>query len=96
MFKVYKMVEWQAASGVWYVNVPGKVGTAANAWWVPPRILDIPVNDYVLLLREEYGAENIKYFEDSNTLIFSFPTQLLARKYKNWINTKARNKNFLV
>lgn len=97
MSHIYKASEWQNGdSGPWYVNDVSELSTTASKWYVPVRILGITPVEYVLLLRDKFNAKRIRYHEPTDVLLFSFDTQADARVYKNWINKKARQSNFMV
>lgn len=92
MKELFKASEWQGGSGLYYVNDT----THMTAWWVHPRVLGISPAAYVELLVKKYNVSNIKYFEESGFLYFGFRTLADARRYKNDINKKARERKFYI
>ena len=96
MSHLYVTSEWQGASGRWYVNDVTDLISVACKWWAPVRLLDITPVEYVLMLKNDFKARGFQYTKESNVLIFSFDTQADARKYKNFINKKAREKQFIL
>lgn len=95
MAHLYKAVEWQSGSGRWYVNDVSEPSAVSSCWWTPVRILKITPAEYAKMLVQTFHAVDVKYIEEFNMLIFSFLTQEEARKYKNYINAKARRANYI-
>lgn len=95
MGHIYKLEEWEC-NGRWYVGDVSALAANSNAWWYAPRLLDLPLVDYIHLLIDEYHVTYIKYCHRTNVLIFAFNTLKDCRNYKNCINRLARNKNFIV
>lgn len=96
MAHLYKTVEWQGTSGRWYVNDVIDLTSLASKWWAPVRLLKLSPVDYVLMLKNNFNASGFRYKKETNVLIFSFSSQEDARKYKNFINKKARESNFVI
>lgn len=89
MAKIYKAVEWQSASGKWHCNDPDLI-TRGDQWLIPAKILNMNIVDYLVMMKEQYNAiVNIR--EDGNFAYCSWKSQTDMRKYKNWINAKARD-----
>lgn len=95
MAHLYKTTEWQSGSGVWYVADVQELGTSSSYWWIPLKILEISAVDFVKMLKNNFNVYNVRYNKEANVLIFNFKSQEAARKYKNFINKKAREKNFI-
>ena len=93
MAHLYKATHWQSASGIWYCNDVSDLGGVSGYWWIPARILNIDPADYILLLKEQFAPDVLKYTE-TGVLIFGWYNELACRKYKNWINKKAKEVNF--
>ena len=96
MSHLYVTSEWQGASGRWYVNDVTDFTSVACKWWAPVRLLNMTPIEYVLMLKNDFNASDFRYTKEKNVLIFSFATQTDARKYKNFINKKAREKQFIL
>lgn len=92
---LYKTTEWQSPTGKWYCNNVDDLAGIGSKWWIPARILNISLEEYVLLLINTFKVDTIKYLEDGDVLIFSWNSQSAMRKYKNWINKKAKEINFI-
>lgn len=98
MSKLYVAEEWISASGKVNIQSVNLVGTGRN-WREPAKILGLSVPDFILKLREEYEAE-LKVFknEEGKIMFIDYYWRDLAkaRKYKNYINLIARNKNYKI
>lgn len=96
MAHIYKTTEWEDGLGYWKCGDVSNLGANSNTWWYPCNILDITPVEFVKLLMEKFKAINFHYNTKFDVLIYSFKTQDDCRKYKNFINKKAREKNFIV
>ena len=96
MSHLYKETEWQTATGRWMCNDTTDLSANGGKWWVPARMLQISLVDYVKLLIEKFQVDYIRYIQDADVLIFWWKSQAAMRKYKNWINAEARKRNFYV
>lgn len=93
MNHIYKMEEWQSPSGMWHCGDTSALEKNSNLWWYVPNILNITPVEYVSLLKDKFNAKRIKYKND--VLMFSFETLSDCRKFKNYVNKKAREKVFI-
>ena len=90
---LYKAEEWQGADGKWHIGCISDLGKNSNCWYYPARILDISPCDFITLLIEEYDAECHWL---GNILIYKWESQTKARKWKNFINKRAREVKFYI
>ena len=95
MAHIYKLEEWDC-NGKWYCGDVSALAANSNAWWYAPRLLNISLTDYILLLINTYHAIDVKYFQRTNVLIFAFSSLKDCRNYKNYINKIARERNFVI
>lgn len=95
MGKVWQVVEWQSGSGQWHCNDTSQLSKGSAMWWIPCRILGISPADYVKLLIEQYHAD-VYWSEGNNLLLWSWEKQSEMRKFKNFINARARAINFII
>lgn len=96
MSHLYKVSEWcSSSSGVWYCNDIEDLAGISSRWWTPARMLNMPLDEYVTMLIKEFKVDNISYNPEANVLVFSWKSREACRKYKNWINKKARECNFM-
>ena len=88
MAKIYKAEEWQSASGRWHCTDPNLI-TRGDQWLIPAKIINMPIADFLVFVKQEFNARvNIR--EDGGFAYFDWDKQADMRKYKNWINDKAR------
>ena len=93
---LYRVSEWQSSgSGVWYCNDVEDLAGISSRWWTPARMLNMPLDEYVVMLVEEFKVDSISYDPEANVLVFYWKSREACRKYKNWINKKARECNFM-
>ncbi|AXF52278.1 MAG: hypothetical protein [Caudoviricetes sp.] len=92
MAHIYSVSEWKSATGDYHCGDVSDLGNNSNAWWIPCRILGISPEEYVKMLVEQFKVDYLRYEKDSNVLFFSWKTQSSMRKYKTFINKKAKEK----
>lgn len=90
---LYQMTCWQTASGKWCVNDVKNLGGNSGKWYVPMRILDISVEDYINTLLK-YKAEGIYYYAPTDYLGFYFTKEKDAKAFCSYVNKIARQKNY--
>lgn len=96
MAKLYKVTEWEDPLGKWWSNNVQELATISAKWWVPARMLNMSLTDYILMLKNEYNANIISYHPDSDVLIFNWTNYADCHKYTLFINAKARKLNYIV
>ena len=98
MAHLYRTEEYEDPLHRWVVGDCNECGRKdkPTGWYVAVRLLDISPSDYINLLVNDFNAFGFKLYNDDKFLNFYFHTQAEARKYKNWINKKARDKNFII
>lgn len=93
---VLKYTEWTDGIGNWYCNDTSNLSGLNGLWWVPARMLNLSPAEYAKMLIERFKPDNIKYFEDTDVLVYSWKSQAQMRLFKNWLNAQARKYNFKV
>jgi len=99
---VFKAVEWKDGINRWHVADTSDLANDSAAWWIPARILNLPLTDFILLLKNEYKADIDGWFPESNNgkslLLISWSNEnySYAHKYLLYINRIARNKNWTI
>ena len=93
MANILHLTEWETPSG-WHCGDVSALAAGSNYWWNIPRMLNISMEDYIHLLLS-YHAINLHYSAKCNVLSYCFSTQQDCRKFKNYINKMAREKNFV-
>ncbi len=95
MTHILKVSEWESAAG-WIVADVTCLAACSSDWGWIPSMLNLSITDYIYLLYNKYNVRYIKYFPGSNMLHFTFSSLSDARKFKNYVNKVAREKNFLI
>jgi hypothetical protein len=96
MSHVYYCEEWETPTKRWHCGDVKDLANGSNLWWHPCNLLGATPADFVLLLVNEYNVSHITYNSKDNVLLYSWDNQADMRRFKNYINAKARQLNFLV
>jgi hypothetical protein len=94
--KLLRYSEWGDNETGWLCNDVSDLCSVRAKWWVPARMLNISPAEYVQLLIERFHPDRIKYFEDTDVLVYSWKRIDDMRKFKNWLNAEARKRNFIL
>ena len=94
MAHIYQMQEWES-NGKWLCGDVSALAADSNDWTYPAQILNLSPIDYVKLLINTYNAK-VHYTASANVLIFHFSSLADCRRFKNYINKKARERNFVI
>lgn len=92
---IYKMKEWQGASGLWYCNNVDELALGSGNWWLPSRVLGITPAELIERLVKVYNVDRIHYNKEKNFLNFAWTSEHYAdcHKFVLYVNRMARNKN---
>lgn len=93
---IYKLSEWESANGMWNCGDVEDLANGSNKSWHPCRLLGVTAEEYVQMLADQFAVDYMKYDLAADVLFFSWKSQAAMRKYKNYINKLAREKNFKV
>jgi len=93
---LFKMTEWQSASGNWYCGCVDNLAGDSGAWYLPARILNITPVAFIELLITKFKPDDVWYSKEKCILVYSWKSQTKMRAYKNWLNAEARKKNFQI
>jgi hypothetical protein len=96
MAHLYKISEWETASGKWVCDDVEELTTSASKWYAPARVLGISPEDFVLLLIEKFKVSYINYYREQNFLVYWWNDRQACRDFKNYVNAVARKKQFIV
>lgn len=96
MSHVYKVSEWQGASGKWYCNDTSDLAGIAGKWWIPARLLKMSLEEYIFLLKDSFHATIESYNDKTDVLIYYWDKYADCHKYLLWINSMSRKINFIV
>ena len=84
-----KISEWQGGGGAWYAADTSDLKNRSSVWWKIPRLLNIPLDDYVKMLVNEYNVDYIN-LTDTGFLCFSWNSYNKCHKYVLNMNRKLR------
>lgn len=97
--RAYVASEWQIGRK-WYVADVSDLANNSSAWWIPARLLNLSLEDYITLLVDKYNATIDKWCPDNNDgkslLIFSWYNYTDAHRYKLDMNRIARNQKWTI
>lgn len=86
---LFELTYWEL-NGSYYCNDIKNFKGHSAKWYVPMRILDLSVEDYIDLLINKFDAKNIKYNRQTDCLLFHFSKESNAKNYCSYINKKAK------
>lgn len=92
---LYKMSEWEDPIG-WHCGDVEALGKNSNAWWYPARILNLSLADYITFIIDNYKPDYYYFDKQAFLFAFSWKNQSKMREFKNFINRKARERNFQI
>ena len=94
---LYRLEEWQGGGGnVWYCEHTSTVSANITKWIVPARLLNMEPADFIQWLIDNYKPDKWFHNEDYSFVGWGWSSQTQMRKYKNYINKVAREKNFMI
>ena len=96
MKHVLKFSEWQSGSGTWRAADVENLSGRSNAWWLPARMLNLSLTDYILLVKNKYHASNFVYFRDKNLLFWGWKNYNDCHAFVLFINREAKKRKFFV
>lgn len=94
--QLLKYSEWQSGSGRWFVNDISDLTSVRSMWWIPARLLEISLDNFILMLKNDFKVDYLTF--NGKTLIYSWAEKNYsnAHKFLLFINRKAREKNFII
>lgn len=98
MSNIFKASEWQDYNGYWHVADVSDLAHNSAGWWVPARLLEMPLDTFIMMLKDEYHAE-LQYFHsnpDNPIVLYRWKNYADAHKYLLYINRVARNKKWSI
>lgn len=93
MKHLIKYADFQSGSGRWYTNDPFLKGDVGE-WWLPARLLNISLEDFILKIKNDFKADRIVYCKETDCLVYSWTNYNDCHKFTLWINRMARNGNW--
>lgn len=95
MSHILKYTEWESVTG-WHCGDISDLAHGSNYWWIPARLLNISVTDYILLLKDKFKAKNFYYSKDKNVLLWTWESYNDCHQFCLYINKIAKNKKFFI
>lgn len=97
MSHLLKYTEWQSANGQWHTGDTTRLAKGSNYWWHIPRMLNISLTDYILLLKDKFHATNFKFFPDNECLLlWDWQNYNDCHNFTLFVNREARNRKFFI
>lgn len=96
MVHLLKYSEWQGSSGLWYAGDVSDLKNNSNAWYYVPRMLRIPLTDYILLLKDKFNINDLYYSKDKNFLMYNWKSYQDCHKFVLFVNKEARKIKFMI
>ena len=93
---LYRLEEWQGASGIWYCEHTSSFPANVEKWVIPARVLNMSVDDFLRMLIKDFKPDVITIKKDGSFVSWGWSKQSEMRKFKNFINSEARKKNFQI
>ena len=93
---LYKLTEWQDVCGKWHCGCVDDLANGSNMWYLPARILNISPAQYISWVIDNYAPDDIYASKEKCLVFISWTDQNKMRKFKNYINKKAREINFQI
>ena len=94
--QLYVAEEWRGGSGVYYVNCLKDLGNNSGNWAHMLKIFNVDVDNLVKLLVDGFHVDYLNYHIETDVLIFFWNSLSAARKFKNKLNEKAREKRYMI
>ena len=91
---IYHMEEWQDPIGYWHCNDTNDLAHNSGVWYLPARILNMSPAKYIEWVINTYKPDEVSFGTDATVVSFKWKSQSQMRAFKNFINKKAREKNF--
>lgn len=97
MSHLLKYTEWQSGTGDWYTGDVSKLSEDSNAWWHVPRMLNISLTDYILLLKDKFHAVDFKFFPENNCLLlWRWKNYNDCHNFTLFVNREAKKRKFFI
>lgn len=93
---LYVASEWEDPNGRWHVGCTKQLAKGSNYWWIPARMLNIPLTEFIEMLVNEYKVDQLYYFKRSNLLLYSWSNYADAHRWLLFLNREARKRNFQI
>jgi hypothetical protein len=101
MKELYKLTEFQTATGAWECGCSTHLEQNSAAWFLPARALGISIEDYIHLLIDKYHIIPISYTEYPDKdwpsfFYFKWPDYNTMHSFVLYVNREAKKRNFFI
>ena len=96
MSHLLKFTEWQDVLGNWHCNDTSDLGHGSGYWWNIPRMLDIELTEYILLLKDTFHATNFSYSIEHNVLLWKWENYQYCHNFTLFVNKEAKKRKFFI
>ena len=93
---IFKLVEWESPSGLWYCNDTSNLAGGSGDWWNCARACNLAPVDFIEMLIKEFKPDVFSYNPEKNVAVWAWKDKESMRRMKNSINRQARNNNFYI
>ena len=94
---LFHLDEWQSTgTKIWYCEHTSSYPRGVQKWVVPARILGLSIDDFLRMLIKDFKPDVITVKKDGSFVSWGWSKQSEMRKFKNFINSEARKKNFQI
>ena len=94
---LFHLDEWQSTgTKIWYCEHTSSYPQGVQKWVVPARVLNMSVDDFLRMLIKDFKPDVITIKKDGSFVSWGWSKQSEMRKFKNFINSEARKKNFQI
>ena len=93
---LYRLEEWQNTSGYWYCEHTSTHPPGIQKWILPARLLGMTADVFLQWLIDNYKPDYFFHSKSCDFVGWGWKDQTMMRKYKNFINKKAREINFTI
>lgn len=96
MSHIMKFTEWQDPIGYWHTGDINGLPQGSNYWYNVPRMLEMSLTDFILLLKNEYHITKFLFDEKSGFLTWRWNNYNDCHRYTLFVNREAKKRNFYV
>ena len=90
---LFQLSYWEF-NGSYYCNDVKNIGGKSCKWYVPMRILNLSVEEYIKLLIEKFNAKRLTYYAPTDYLGFCFLKEADVKAFCSFVNKKAKSLNY--
>ena len=95
MSHILKLSEWESPTG-WHCNDISDLAHGSGNWWNIPRMLNMELTDYIILLKDKFNAVNFTYSIEKNVLLWKWKSYSDCHKFTLFVNNEARKRKFFI